>query len=142
MAPASGEFSMTGEGPGCSKSRTFPLESDAGGFSGCIQIAKDITEKREGEIRLIVSERLAAVGQLAAGVAHEINNPLATISGCAEGLLSRIDSAYDPKETEEYLEIVKEEVLRCKTITDGMLSFVRQSSYEIKPVSLDEVLDR
>jgi signal transduction histidine kinase len=105
-------------------------------------VAKDITEKREGEIRLIVSERLAAVGQLAAGVAHEINNPLATISGCAEGLLSRIDNAYNPKETKEYLKIIKEEVLRCKTITDGMLSFVRQSSYETRLVSLNEALDR
>ena len=140
-APASGEYTDA------ARSRNFeifvfPLASDVEGFPGCIQIAKDITDKRESEIRLIVSERLAAVGQLAAGVAHEINNPLATISGCAEGLLSRIDKAYDPKETREYLRIVKEEVLRCKSITDGMLAFVRHTSYEVRPVSVNETLDR
>ncbi len=141
MAPASGEVTDARRSR-VFEVHTFPLSAGADGFSGCIQIAKDITEKRESEIRLIVSERLAAVGQLAAGVAHEINNPLATISGCAEGLLSRIDGPHDPEGTREYLEIIREEVLRCKSITDGMLSFVRQASYEIRPVQMNEAVER
>jgi PAS domain S-box-containing protein len=104
---------------------------------------QDITEKKENEARLIMSERLSALGQMASGIAHEINNPLATISACAEGLLNRIQRGRsDPEVFENYLNIIHEEVARCKNITTGMLSFVREKAYEKKHVHIDNILDK
>jgi len=104
---------------------------------------QDITEKKENEARLIMSERLSALGQMASGIAHEINNPLATISACAEGLLNRIKKGKsDLGVFENYLNIIHEEVARCKNITTGMLSFVREKTYEKKHVHIDSALDK
>jgi PAS domain S-box-containing protein len=122
---------------------TFPFSYPEAEFHGSIHIAKDITEEKEKEMRLIMSERLAALGQMASGIAHEINNPLASIAGCTEGLLSRIKKKqFEPELFENYLKIIEEEILRCKTITTGMLSFVRKTTYEKKEVNLNETLDR
>jgi PAS domain S-box-containing protein len=122
---------------------TFPYYSPEGQFVGSIHVAKDVTEIREKEMRLIMSERLAALGQMSSGIAHEINNPLASIAGCAEGLLMKVrKEQYDPAMFEEYLQIIQEEILRCKSITMGMLSFVRKSTYEKKDVRINDVLDK
>ena len=106
-------------------------------------IVQDITEKKEKEMQLIMSERLASLGQMASGIAHEINNPLATIAACAEGLLNRIKKGQVSTELfENYLHIIDEEVLRCKGITTNMLSFVRKTAYEKKDVDLNIILDK
>lgn len=123
----------------------FNISDDAhdADMQGSIHIAKDITEEREKEMRLIMSERLAALGQLASGVAHEINNPLASIAGCAEGLLSRIKKGNADRELfENYLNIIEEEVSRCKNITTSILSFVRKPGYERKQVSVQDILEK
>lgn len=101
----------------------------------------DITEKKEQDARLAVSERLAALGKMASGIAHEINNPLAAIAGCAEGLLNRIDrKQMDPEFFRNYLAIIQEEVFRSKTITSSMLSMVRESSFERKVFDINETV--
>lgn len=106
-------------------------------------IMQDITEKKDTEIRLIMSERLSALGQMASGIAHEINNPLATISACADGLLNRMKKGKSaPEVFENYLKIINEEVMRCKNITTSMLSLVRKTTYEKKDVAVNEVLDK
>lgn len=121
----------------------YDLTSDLEGSTGHILVARDVTEKRENEIRLILSERLAAIGQVAAGVAHEINTPLATISCCAEGLLSRAEKGQsDPGVQQNYLQIIRDEVYRCKAITEEMLSFVRQTSYEMRPIDVGDAVER
>ena len=121
----------------------FPYYSPEEGIAGSVVIWKDITEKKEAEMGLIMTERLAALGQMASGIAHEINTPLATIAACNEGLLNRVE-----KENigsllfRSYLKIIEEEIERCKKITTGMLSFVRRSDLEKKEIDVNEVLDK
>lgn len=122
---------------------TFPYHAPGGETIGSIHIMRDITEDKEKEMRLIMSERLAALGQMASGIAHEINNPLASIAGCSEGLLARVKKGRcDLSLFESYLSIIQEEVFRCKNITTAMLSFVRKTTYEKKDINLVETLDR
>ena len=78
---------------------------------------------------LVRSERLASVGFLAAGVAHEINNPLMAISACAESLQKRIDSK-DAEYFKRYLTMIQEEAFRCKGITERLLGLARNESRE------------
>jgi two-component system NtrC family sensor kinase len=122
---------------------TFPYSSPAGDRMGSIHIARDITAEKEKEMRLIMSERLAALGEMASGIAHEINNPLASIAGCSEGLLNRVRKGqHNDKLFETYLNIIQEEVFRCKSITTAMLSFVRKTTYEKKDIRINEMLDK
>ena len=104
---------------------------------------QDITDKKEKEMQLILSERLAALGQMASGVAHEINNPLATVAACAEGLMNRIRQEQFNRELfENYLKIIDDEVARCKAITTSMLSFVRKTSYEKRDVDVNFLVNK
>ena len=88
---------------------------------------------RERSKQLVRSERLAGVGFLAAGVAHEINNPLASIAFCSEALESRLGPALaqkgladaDAKVVRNYLRMIQEEAFRCKDITEKLLDFSR-----------------
>jgi PAS domain S-box-containing protein len=122
---------------------TFPFHFHDAEFHGTIHVARDITEEREKEMRLIMSERLASLGQMASGIAHEINNPLAAIAGCAEGLLNRVErGGYDPELFRNYLQIIEEEILRCKSITTSMLSFVRKTTYEKKVIDFNQMIDK
>ncbi len=122
---------------------TFPYNSPDGETIGSIHVMRDITDDKEQEMRLITSERLAALGQMASGIAHEINNPLASIAGCSEGLLSRVRKGQcDNALFESYLGIIQEEVFRCKSITTAMLSFVRKTTYEKQDINLADALDK
>ena len=101
------------------------------GMTSRFQAIRDDLD-RQVELRtreVIRSEQLASVGFLAAGVAHEINNPLASIAMCAESLESRIaDVVHDPDEkqlTLRYLELIQSEAFRCKEITEKLLDFSR-----------------
>ena len=130
------------------RGRTFmmtasPYFSQDGELVGSIISCKDVTEEKDREMRLIMSERLASLGQMASGIAHEINNPLAAIAGCTEGLLNRVaQERYDPELFKDYLKIIGEEILRCKNITTGMLSFVRKTTYDVKDVDLHELIEK
>jgi len=100
---------------------------------------RDLDDKiRQKSRELVRSERLASVGFLAAGVAHEINNPLMAISACAESLQRRIESVftqheYVPDDTgsvKRYLTMIQEESFRCKGITERLLGLARKESKE------------
>jgi signal transduction histidine kinase len=89
---------------------------------------RDLDDKvRQKSRELVRSERLASVGFLAAGVAHEINNPLMAISACAESLQRRPN---DTDHVKRYLAMFQEEAFRCKGITERLLGLARKESSE------------
>ncbi len=103
---------------------------------------------------VVQSERLASVGFLAAGVAHEINNPLASIAMRAESLESRLqhilaadeakdDGHHDPEVAvlRKYLKVIQDEAFRCKGITEKLLDFSRMGDVEKQEVDLKEVIE-
>ena len=88
---------------------------------------EDITERRTLEMRLIASDRLAFLGQLVAGVAHEVSNPLAGIAGCAEALasLATKGSGKAAREARKFRDLIRREVGRCEGIVRFLLDSAR-----------------
>ncbi|MFL6228213.1 MAG: ATP-binding protein [Pyrinomonadaceae bacterium] len=108
-----------------------PLEAFDGGAGWSVITWSDVTRLSEMQEQLARSRRLATVGQLGAGVAHEINNPLAAITVCAEMTLRDIRSVPDlaaiagERKWVYYLEEIVRQALRCKGITRGLLDLAR-----------------
>jgi signal transduction histidine kinase len=105
-------------------------------------LARQVNERSR---QLVRSERLVSVGFLAAGVAHEINNPLASIAFCAEALQGRLRDvlARYPHETEtvpKYLSMIQSEAFRCKEITQKLLEFSRVGERRREPAELVELV--
>jgi two-component system, NtrC family, sensor kinase len=95
------------------------------------EIKQTYEKLQEAQKRLSRSEKLAGIGTLAAGVAHEINNPLASVASCAEGLMNRMDNldfkSKDDKEVfPDYLKTIFDETYRCKSIISKLLDFSRR----------------
>ena len=97
--------------------------------------------------QLVRSERLASVGFLAAGVAHEINNPLAAVAFCSEAVESRLDRVFegneahpDAKVVKNYLRMIQEEAFRCKGITEKLLDFSRCNDIQRQRTNLVELV--
>jgi two-component system NtrC family sensor kinase len=126
-----------------------PLDLVAGGEHGSSVITwSDVTQISEMQEQLSRSRRLATVGQLAAGVAHEINNPLAAITTCAEATLRDIRSTPDLSTIAEerswnfYLEEIVRQALRCKAITRGLLDLSRQRRARREPCDVNALVER
>ena len=102
----------------------FPMRLDGEAVTHVVTIGEDVTEARLVQHQVLSSEKLAAVGQLAAGVMHEINNPLATIGAAVAAIQGRLGANEDPS-VAEYLELIDHEVQRCTSIVDGLLDFSR-----------------
>jgi two-component system NtrC family sensor kinase len=125
--------------------RTFriskiPMRLDDGPVTHVITVGEDITEWREAQDRFSQAEKLAAIGTLAAGIMHEINNPLATIAACAESLeLAEPDA---PAPLIDGLRLIQSEVRRCKGITDSLLDFSRPKVGDKALVDLNAVIER
>jgi two-component system NtrC family sensor kinase len=123
----------------------IPMRTDGEDISHVITIGEDVTAWRQAQQRLAQSEKLAAVGQLAAGVMHEINNPLATILACSEALGLRVADLPEQERQaqEEYLRIVETEVQRCRRIVDGLLDFSRPKPSAPKaPADINAIIEQ
>jgi two-component system NtrC family sensor kinase len=104
-----------------------------------VALIEDVTEQKAFEAQMIQHEKMAAVGQLVSGVAHELNNPLTSVSGLAELLL---DQQATMPAAKEHLRIIHEQAERAGKIVRNLLSFSRPGPAEIAPVDLGDVVRR
>ncbi|PWT83073.1 MAG: hypothetical protein C5B44_01160 [Acidobacteria bacterium] len=124
----------------------IPMWADTSGkVTHVITVGEEVTDRVEANRAVARAEKLAAVGRLAAGVVHEINNPLATISACAESLESRLnEGAFDGspamEDLRDYLALIRSEAFRCKSITMGLLDFSRTRASDHITVNLRDVI--
>jgi two-component system NtrC family sensor kinase len=117
---------------------TFPIMDENDAVAQTIIVEQDITDKRNLEANLIQSEKLAAVGQLAAGVAHEINNPLTAIIANAQILHREIS----PNEEDliDSVKLIEMAGTRASQVVRNLLGIARKEKYEFSPVDLNETL--
>jgi len=127
-----------------------PLKDNDGNMIGTVALSRDISQRKALMDQVIQSERLASIGRLAAGVAHEINNPMAVIAeiaGYLEDLLAEgppVKSRRLDRELQEGLPKITAQIRRCRSITSRLLSFARkrETPTEVADVnnSLDDIL--
>lgn len=121
-----------------------PLKTAATGERNVLLFKRDVTLDKEFQAQFYQTEKMATVGALAAGVAHEINNPLAAISGFAEGLRRRIGRIEGKVESEvlddftEYTDTIIKECLRCRDIVQTLLTFSRPVAASLSPVDMNQ----
>ena len=101
-------------------------------------LVKDIEQRRLIENQMAQTDKLASLGQLSAGVAHGINNPLGIILGYTQLLMRDED-----KETERYadLKIIEKHVKDCKSVVEDLLNFARSSKTEKEAININEAID-
>jgi PAS domain S-box-containing protein len=97
----------------------------------------DITERKKMQENLIVTDRLASVGELATGIAHELNNPLTSVIGFSDLLMERDDL---PRDIRDDVSIINKESVRASQVARHLLTFARKHPDEKKAVNINEVL--
>ncbi len=116
-------------------SSTSPLFDGDGNFIGVVHVVRDITEMKQLRERLQSAERMAALGEVAAKVAHEIRNPMVSVGGFAKRLEKKLDGGL-----KEYAAIISTEVDRLEQILKEILGFVREVRISRQRIALDELL--
>ena len=118
---------------------SYPLKSSEG-EKQVVLYYQDVTEEKDLNRRLLQSEKLAAIGQLAGGVAHEINNPLGGILAFAQLAMRQLEKEHPAKDV---LKEIEEAALRCKRIVQDLLDFSRQSGDEnMVPMQMNDVVNK
>jgi two-component system NtrC family sensor kinase len=106
--------------------------------SAVVLLFDDQTERRRLQDQLIQSEKMSAIGQLIAGIAHDLNNPLASVVGFAD-FLSEVPNI--PATIREPLTVVREEAERASSIVRNLLGFARKQDHQRRPTALKPLLD-
>jgi len=116
-----------------------PMRDEQGNVASLVVVMTDVTEATTLQSKLIHAEKMAAVGQLVSGVAHEVNNPLTAILGFADLLMENPDL---PESARKDLRVILQEAQRTKQIVQNLLSFARQMPPQRKAVQLNLILRR
>ncbi|MBW1770635.1 MAG: PAS domain S-box protein [Deltaproteobacteria bacterium] len=116
----------------------MPIKDEQERVISVLCIARDITEHKKLESQLVNTEKLASMGTLAAGVAHELNNPLGIMLGFTDLLLEKLD-----KDSQDYqdLKTVERHSLHCKQVVENLLSFARQGEGEAEYCDINNAID-
>ena len=114
-----------------------PMRDEQGDINSIVVVMTDITDAAGLQAKLMHTEKMAALGQLVSGVAHEVNNPLAAIVGFTDLLL---ENPQIPAAAKEELNVVLQEAQRTRVIVQNLLSFARQMPAQREPVQVNAVL--
>ncbi len=126
--------------------RASPVQAADGRIAGCVEVWRDITDRRSAEARLADYQRLASLGMLASGFSHEVNTPLASIRICLDGI-ARLTARkgelgrQDLEEINRCVRIAAEQVSRCGGITEQFLKLARGKSLTREIVNLGAVVE-
>jgi two-component system NtrC family sensor kinase len=116
-----------------------PMRDEQNRVNSIVAVMTDITDAAMLQAKLMHTEKMAAVGQLVSGVAHEVNNPLTAILGFADLLVDHPDV---PEVAKKDLRVIVQEAQRTKLIVQNLLSFARQTPPQRRPVQLPSILRR
>ena len=125
---------------------TTRIEDPLGAAPRVLLLMRDITKRKEEEMNLMRADRLATIGLLAAGIAHEINNPLTSIAGFSEGLLRRlkqhgaIGEDQLARALEDYLQIINQEAYRCSNIIRNLIRYSQKTTEDMAPLDLVQII--
>ena len=124
---SSGQFSVS----------LSPMRDDQGSINSVVAVIADVTDAADLQAKLMHTEKMAALGQLVSGVAHEVNNPLAAIVGFTDLLL---ENPAIPGESKDELRIILQEAQRTRAIVQNLLSFARHVPAQREPVQANSLL--
>ncbi len=117
---------------------TSPVFDDKGEVIGIVHIAKDITERKQTEAQLIVTDRLASIGELASGIAHELNNPLTSVIGFAQLVLDK----NVPDDVREDIGVIYREAQRTAEVVKNLLTFAGKHTPVKQLVNINSIIDK
>ncbi|HVB87602.1 MAG TPA: PAS domain-containing protein [Candidatus Dormibacteraeota bacterium] len=126
---ANGQFSIS----------LSPMRDEGGEINSMVVVMTDVTDAASLQAKLMHTEKMAALGQLVSGVAHEVNNPLAAIVGFTDLLL---ENPAVPNESKQDLAVILQEAQRTRQIVQNLLSFARQMPAQREPVLLNSVVQQ